>query len=130
MREDLYQVFMTYINERRSENNLVIKINSDTIQFLKDSVTTNHDEIKRAGDVFTISTQVEIVQTYDFSNDIKQIIPEIKNKITWMNINDARNFILSTYDEIWSVKISVPLRYDSIPVIKSRIKITSKQTNT
>jgi hypothetical protein len=47
-----------------------------------------------------------------------------------MNINDARNFILSTYNEIWSVKISVPLRYDSIPVIKSRIKITSKQTNT
>ena len=81
MREDLYQVFMTYINERRSENNLVLKINANTIQFLKDSITTNHDEIKRSGDVFTISTQVEVVQTYDFDNDVKQIIPEIKNKI-------------------------------------------------
>jgi hypothetical protein len=46
-----------------------------------------------------------------------------------MNTNDARNYILSTYDEIWSVKISVPLRYDSIPVIKSRIKITHKPTS-
>ena len=129
MRDDLYQVFMTYINERRSENNLLVKINAQTIQFLKDSITTNHDEIKRSGDVFTISTQVEVVQIYDFQNDSKQILPEIKNKIAWMNINDARNFILSTYNEIWSVKISVPLRYDSIPVIKSRIKITYKQPN-
>jgi hypothetical protein len=30
------------------------------------------------------------------------------------------------YNEVWSVKISVPLRYNSIPVVKSRIKITSK----
>lgn len=130
MRDDLYQVFMTYINERQSENNLVVKINPQTIQFLKDSITTNHNEIKKSGNVFTISTQVEVVQTYDFSNDSKQILSEIKNKIAWMNINDARNFILSEYNEIWSVKISVPLRYDSIPVIKSRIKITYKQPNT
>ncbi|MBO7094937.1 hypothetical protein J6V86_01855 [bacterium] len=82
MRKDLYQVFMTYINERHSDNNLVVKINPDTIQFLKDSITTNHDEIKRSGDIFTISTQVEVIQTYDFDNDVKQILPEIKNKIT------------------------------------------------
>jgi hypothetical protein len=43
-----------------------------------------------------------------------------------MNVDDARNYILSTYDEIGSVKINVPLRYDSIPIIKSRIKITYK----
>ena len=129
MRDDLYQVFMTYINERQSENNLVVKVNPQTIQFLKDSITTNHDEIKRSGNVFTISTQVEVIQTYDFDNDPKQLLPEIKNKIAWMNINDARNFILSTYNEIWNVKISVPLRYDAIPVIKSRIKITHKQPN-
>jgi len=129
MRDDLYQVFNTYTNERRSENNLIVKINPATIQFLKDSVTTNHDEIKMNGNVLTISTQVDIIQTYDFENDVKQILPEIKNKIAWMNVNDARNLILSTYNEIWSAKIFVPLRYDSIPVIKSRIKITSKQSN-
>jgi hypothetical protein len=43
-----------------------------------------------------------------------------------MGIDDARNYILSTYDEIGSVKISVPLRYNSIPVIKSRIKIINE----
>jgi hypothetical protein len=67
-----------------------------------------------------------VIQTYDFENDPKQILTEIKNKISWIDVNHARNYILSTYNEIGSVKISVPLRYDSIPIIKSRIKINYK----
>ena len=130
MREDLYQVFMKYISERQSENNLVVKVNQDTLQFLKDSNTTNHSEIKKSWKIYSIATQIDVIQTYDFENDPKQILQQIKNKIPWMNINDARNLILSSYDEVWSVKISVPLRYDSIPVIKSRIKISYKQPNT
>jgi hypothetical protein len=81
MREDLYQIFMTYVNERPSENNLVMEINKNTMQFLKDSNTTNSDEIKKSGKVYTIATQVDVVQTYDFENDPKQILMEIKNKI-------------------------------------------------
>ena len=123
---DLYQIFMTYVNERQSENNLTVKIDPNTLQFLKDSNTTNNNEIKKIWKTYSISTQINIVQTYDFENDTKQIIPEIKDKIAWMNIDDARNYILSTYDEIWSVKISAPLRYSSIPVVKSRIKITNE----
>jgi len=126
LRSDLYQIFMTYVNERQSENNLTVKIDQNTLQFLKDSNATNNDEIKKIWKIYSISTQINVVQTYDFANDTKQIIPEIKNKIAWMNVNEARNYILSTYDEIWSVKISVPLRYNSIPVIKSRIKITNE----
>ena len=126
LRSDLYQIFMTYVNERQSENNLTVKIDPNTIQFLKDSNATNTDEIKKIWKTYSISTQINVVQTYDFDNDPKQIFPEIKNRIAWMDIDEARNYILSTYDEIWSVKISVPLRYSSIPVIKSRIKITTK----
>jgi ATP-dependent 26S proteasome regulatory subunit len=81
MREDLYQIFMTYVNERPSENNLIMEINKNTMQFLKDSNTTNSDEIKKSGKVYTIATQVDVVQTYDFENDPKQILMEIKNKI-------------------------------------------------
>ena len=126
LRSDLYQLFMTYINERQSENNLVVKIDPNTLQFLKDSNTTNSYEIKKIWKIYSISTQINVIQTYDFENDQKQIIPEIKDKIAWMEIEEARNYILSTYDEIWSVKISVPLRYKSIPVVKSRIKIVHK----
>ena len=125
-REDLYQIFMTYVNERPSENNLIMEINQNTLQFLKDSNTTNSDEIKKSNNIYTIATQIDIVQTYDFENDPKQILMEIKNKIPWMNINDAIDFLLSSYNEIGSVKISLPLRYDSIPIIKSRIKINYK----
>ena len=124
---DLYDLFMTYVNERQSEDNLTMKIDSNTLQFLKDSNTTNTDEIKKVWKAYSISTQINIIQTYDFENDQKQIIPEMKAKIAWMNVDEARNYILSTYDEVWSVKISTPLWYDSIPVIKSRIKIKSKQ---
>ena len=126
LRSDLYQVFMTYANERQSENNLTIKIDPNTLQFLKDSNTTNSYEVKKIWKTYSISTQINIIQTYDFENDPKWIFTEIKNKIAGMNIDDARNYILSTYDEIWSVKISVPLRYNSIPVVKSRIKTNSK----
>lgn len=129
LRQDLLQVFMTYLSERPSENNLLVQVNPNTLLFLKNSNTTNSDEIKKIGDVYSISTQVDVIQTYDFYNDPKQILSEIKNTIAWMSINDARNYILSTYDEIWSVKISVPLRYNSIPLIRSRIKISSKQPN-
>jgi uncharacterized protein with HEPN domain len=126
LRSDLYQLFMTYINERQSENNLVVKIDPNTLQFLKDSNTTNSYEIKKIWKIYSISTQINVIQTYDFENDQKQIIPEIKDKIAWMEVEEARNYILSTYDEIWSVKISIPLRYKSIPVVKSRIKIVHK----
>ena len=127
LRSDLYQIFMTYVNERQSENNLTVKIDPNTIQFLKDSNATNTDEIKKIWKTYSISTQINVIQTYDFENDPKQILPEIKNKIAWMDIDEARNYILSTYDEIWSAKISVPLRYSSIPVIKSRIRITTNK---
>ena len=120
---DLYELFMTYVNERQSEDSLINRIDSNTLQFLKDSNTTNMDEIKKIWKGYSISTQINVVQTYDFEKDQKQIIPEIKSKIAWMNVDSARNYILSTYDEIWSIKISAPLWYSSIPVIKSRIKI-------
>ena len=126
MWDDIYQVFMTYVSERPSENNLLVKVNPDTLQFLKDSITTNHDEIRKSWKVYSISTQIDVIQNYDFEHDPKKIMTEIKNKIPGMDINDARNYILSTYDEIGSVKINIPLWYTSIPIIKSRIKIDYK----
>jgi hypothetical protein len=38
---------MIYANERQSENNLTVEIDSNTLEFLKDSNTTNSDEIKK-----------------------------------------------------------------------------------
>jgi hypothetical protein len=38
---------MTYVNERQPENNIISRIDPNTLQFLKDSNTTNSDEIKK-----------------------------------------------------------------------------------
>lgn len=127
MRDDLYQVFMTYMSERPSENSQLIKIDPTSIQFLKNSDNTNSDEIKKIWKVYSISTQIDIVQTYDFVNDPKKILSKIKDEIAWKTVDEARNYILTTYDEIWSVKINVPLWYNSIPMLKSRIKINYVQ---
>jgi hypothetical protein len=62
---------MTYVNERQSENNLTVKIDPNTLQFLKDSNTTNTYEIKKIGKIYSISTQIDVIQTYDFENDPK-----------------------------------------------------------
>lgn len=129
MWEDLYEIFMTYVNERPFENSLIVKINSWTLQFLKDSNTTNKYEVKKDWNVFTIPTQIDVVHIYDFKNDPKQIIQDIKDKIAWLSVDDARNLILSSYDEVWSVKINTPLWYKSIPIVKSRIKVTYKDIN-
>jgi hypothetical protein len=96
------------------------------LQFLRNTNTTDSFEIKKIWNTYSISTQINIIQTYNFKDDPRQIIPEIKSKIGGMTIDDARNYILSTYDEIWSVKISAPLRYHSIPTVKSRTKFTYK----
>jgi hypothetical protein len=44
---DLHELFMTYVKERQSEDNLVVKIDPNSLQFLKDSNATNTDEIKK-----------------------------------------------------------------------------------
>lgn len=124
--KDLYQIFMTFVNERQSISNAFIKIDENSVQFLKNSDTTQAWEIKKDWKIFIISTQVDIIQSYNFENDDKWIISEIKDKIAWMNVEDARKYILSSYDEIWNVDVSVPLMYDSIPMVKSRIKIKIK----
>ena len=81
MREDLYQIFMTYVGERPLENTAIVKINEDTILFLKDSNTTNTYDVKKSGNILTIPTQISIMQIYDFKNDPKQIVSNIKDKI-------------------------------------------------
>ena len=81
MREDLYQIFMTYVGERPLENTAIVKINKDTILFLKDSNTTNTYDVKKSGNILTIPTQISIMQIYDFKNDPKQIVSNIKDKI-------------------------------------------------
>jgi hypothetical protein len=38
---------MTYINERQSENDIIIKIDPNTLQFLRNTNTTDSFEIKK-----------------------------------------------------------------------------------
>ena len=56
--------------------------------------------------------------------DTNGILTEIKSRITGSSVEEARTYLLSSFPEIGSVRITVsPLRYTSIPTIKSRIKI-------
>ncbi|MDR2190334.1 MAG: hypothetical protein LBP53_03990 [Candidatus Peribacteria bacterium] len=124
-RKDLSKAFITYLNERPSEKIQVLNIDKSSIKFIKDSSSFEEGELKKNGTTLIIPTQINSIQGYDFSQDTNNILPEIKTTIAGKGVEEARSYMLSTFPkEIGSVKITVaPLRYTSIPTIKSRIKI-------
>ncbi|MDR0606968.1 MAG: hypothetical protein LBG52_01135 [Candidatus Peribacteria bacterium] len=123
-RKDLLKAFTTYIKERPSEKIQVLHIDQNSIKFIKDTSSFEQGELRKDGETFIIPTQITVVQGYDFLQDSNKMLSQLKELISGKAIEEARIAILSTYMEVGSVKISVaPLRYTTVPTIKSRIKI-------
>jgi hypothetical protein len=102
----------------------VLHIDHNSIKFIKDTSSAEEGEIKKNWTTLIIPTQINIIQGYDFIQDTNKILSDIKATIAGKSIEEARTYILSTFPEVGSVKISVsPMWYTSIPTIKSRIKI-------
>lgn len=117
-RNDIISAFSEYMAQRPSEKTKLISIDKNTLSFYSDDWITENDG------TFIIPTKIEVIQWYDFNKDINYILEDIKNHITGMDKESARNYILK-FAEIASTKIKVkPNRYWSIPSIKSRIKIS------
>ncbi|MDR0370222.1 MAG: hypothetical protein LBH96_07175 [Candidatus Peribacteria bacterium] len=99
-RQDLLKALNTYIKERASEKIQVLSIDTNSIQFLKDTSSFQEGEIKKNGDIYIIATQINVLQGYDFKQDSNNIISDIKNYIAGKNIEESRKYILSNYPEI------------------------------
>ena len=114
---DLVAAFSEYITQRPSEKSKFISLDQNSLVFYDDDGSRDDKW------VFVVPTRIQVVQWYDFSNDINWILDEIKDHVVWAEVEDARSYILQ-YPEISSVKLKVsPRRYSTIPKLKSRIKI-------
>lgn len=114
---DLIKAFSDYLNQRPSNKTQLVSINKNSLVFFEEDWLIEKDG------TFIIPTKIEIIQWYDFKKDIVWIVEDIKNYIVGWNKETARNYIL-WFPEVSSVKIKVtPARYNSIPKLKSRIKV-------
>lgn len=117
--EDLLNAVNIFVEQRPSEKIEVINIDKNTLTFF--------EWLKKSDNVYTIPTKIEVIQWYDFTNDINWIIESLKTHIIWQSKDKARKKALS-YDEISTAHVKVsPPWYNSIPKLRSRIKIDIKK---
>ncbi len=114
---DLMQVVDTYVKQRMYDKMKVFQVDTSSIVFFKDMK-------QETGHIFVIPTKVDIKQSYDFSKDINNILPDLKERITWLTEEKARE-VLFSYPEISSFDITIrPPRYTTVSKLKSRIKVS------
>ena len=125
LKEDLLRAFRQYLQERSSDTVQISQLNEESFAFIKDSSLLDHGDLKMNGEIYIIPTQIQVFQGYDFEKDVNWILSTIKNTIVWMDIDEARTYILSTFSEVWNLTISVsPFWHSVIPTIKSRIQFS------
>jgi len=106
---------MLYTEQRPSEKTNVISIDRNSLVFYSD--------IKTVDNLFVIPTKISVIQGYDFQTDVNKVAENIKNRITGLKTEQAREIILS-YPEISTARITIrPPRYTTIPTLKSRINL-------
>lgn len=117
--EDLFKVVNQYIDQRQSDKIKLMSIDRSSVSFFSD--------MKEDQWTYIIPTKISILQWYDFSKDINWIILDIKSRIVGKTKQEAKDVILS-FNEISSADIKIsPVRYNTLPSLKSRIKILVKQ---
>jgi len=116
-RDDLIQSFSNYLIQRPSDKTQLVNINKNSLAFFEE------DGILEKDWTFIVPTKIDIIQWYDFKRDVDGIVEDIKSHIVWWNKESARSYILN-FPQVSSVKIKItPAWYNSIPKLKSRIKI-------
>lgn len=110
-------VVNTYVKQRLYDKMKVFEVDNSSIVLFKDMK-------QETGSIYVIPTKVDIKQSYDFAKDINGIIPDMKDRITGLTEEKARE-ILFSYPEISSFDIIInPPRYTTVSKLKSRIKIS------
>ena len=115
-KSDLLGLVHTYVTQRLYDKMKVFEIDESSVVFF--------DDMKQdTWHIFIIPTKVDIKQSYDFSKDINNIVPDMKEHILGMTEAKARE-VLFSYPEISSFDIHIkPPRYTTISKLKSRINV-------
>lgn len=122
---DILDQFKHYVTERASGTEKVVDISLESLTLYNPK--NNQTESNNPKDIeFIIPTEITTIQTYNFDNDPKNILPEIKNYITGKERKKALTTIQS-YNEITTADINIkPGRLKQITTTKSRINFKIK----
>lgn len=113
---DLLTVVDKYVKQRLYDKMKVSEVDNSSIVFFKDIK-------QQTGNILIIPTKVDIKQFYDFSKDINNLLPNIKDRIVGLTEEKARD-ILFSYPEISSFDIVIrPPWYTTVSKLKSRVKV-------
>jgi len=117
--DDLLEGIRKYLSQRPSEKVELVNIDKNSIVLLND--------IKEDKGVYIIPTKVSVIQWYNFSKDINGVLDNIKSRIIGIGKTEAKDIIFS-YPEVSTATLKVrPPRYNTLPKLKSRIKIEYQQ---
>ncbi|PJA48109.1 MAG: hypothetical protein CO170_03700 [candidate division SR1 bacterium CG_4_9_14_3_um_filter_40_9] len=117
--DDLLAGISKYLSQRPSEKVELVNVDKSSIVFFND--------IKEDKGVYIIPTKVSVIQGYNFAKDVNGILDSMKSRILGASKEEAKDIILS-YPEISTVSLKVrPPRYNTLPKLKSRIKINYQQ---
>lgn len=118
-KSDIVEGVRQYIAQRSTEAQEVISIQNNFINFFS-LLTGDYNS-------FIIPTQVNVIESYNLSKDINNVIPNIRNQIIGLPKEEALNAI-EFFDEIEKSDIKIsPFRYSNVTTIKSRIRIKTTQ---
>ncbi len=115
-RDDLFAVVDKYVKQRLYDKMKIFTIDTSSIVFFK-NITLD------TWNIFVIPTKVDIKQYYDFTKDINNILPDMKERVVGLTEEKARE-VLFSYPEISSFVITIkPPWYTTISKLKSRINV-------
>lgn len=97
---DIYDAFKRYVYERPSDNRELVSIDQNSFAFIEEPSFLIQEK------VFMVPVKINILQSYDFNKDPKNILNEIKDRILGADVPTARKHILD-YPEIGSVEIKI-----------------------
>jgi hypothetical protein len=120
LQSDIIQQFQTFINQRESSVEQLIDINlqSLTLYDIRDD--------RSEPPVYVIPTEITTIQTYNFENDPRGILPAIIDAAAGQQESDLIEYVRE-YPEISNIDISIsPRWFQDIPTTKSRISFDIK----
>ncbi len=119
-REDIQKWVEAFLTQRAEDEIHLTSFDRKSLT-LFDIVFVDENKERETPWYYIIPTKLPVIKKYNIEKDTLGIINEIKDKIAWLEIEQAKKIILS-YDEIDAAKVKItPRRYSIIPDIKSRI---------
>lgn len=114
-RDELMSAVYKYTSQRPNQSFALVEIDRNSAVL--------YDRFLSSTGVYIIPTKVNTIRWYNFTTDVAGLKTQIKEKISWKNVPEAKKLLL-TLPNIGAVDIKIsPFWVSKVPNVYSRIKI-------